>query len=104
MAEQEPLCRVFFEAEAFVWRGPAPFLFAQIPDAHSAELRFAASLASYGWGVVPVTAEIGDLVFKTSLFPRSGSYLLPLKVAVQRALTINPGDRISAILAVYPHQ
>jgi hypothetical protein len=94
------ICSVSFDAEAFVWRGPAPFLFAQVPEAFTGELRYAASLASYGWGVIPVEVKIGDFAFATSLFPREGSYLLPLKLAVQRTLGIGPGDRIEATLIV----
>lgn len=98
----EPLYRCRFTAAAFVWRGPAPFLFAAVPEKYCDELRYAARLASYGWGVVPVDARIGDFAFTTSLFPRDGGYLLPLKLAVQRAARIAPGDHVTAELAAQP--
>lgn len=58
------------------------------------ELRYAARQASYGWGVVPVEAAIQGAASATSLFPRDGGYLLPLKVAVQTAAGVGLGDRV----------
>lgn len=101
MADAEPLASITFEAEIIEWRGPAPFLFAPFPDEHLGEIRYAARTASYGWGVVPVTAMIGATRFTTSLFPRDGGYLLPIKVAVQRAERVGLGDRVSARIEVF---
>ena len=89
-----------FRAEVIEWRGPAPFLFAVVPDAHVGAIRYAAMTASYGWGVVPVVATIGDTEFATSLFPRDGGYLLPVKRAVQKAEGVGPGDRVAVALRV----
>ena len=63
------------------------------------ELAFAA-LATYGWGVIPVTARIGDVDFTTSLFPKDGGYLLPLKVAVRRPAGITVGDLVTARISL----
>jgi len=90
------LADIAFDSVVIEWRGPAPFLFAPIPDEYSGEIRFAAQLASYGWGVVPVKARIGATDFTTSLFPRDGGYLLPLKVMVQRQECIGVGSRVRA--------
>ena len=73
-------------------------MFAVIPLAYHAAIREAARRASYGWGVVPVTATIGGTEFTTSLFPRDGGYLLPIKLAVRRVTGVGPGDHISASL------
>ncbi|SBV34358.1 conserved protein of unknown function [uncultured Sphingopyxis sp.] len=89
-----------FRADVIEWRGPAPFLFAVVPDAHVGAIRYAAMTASYGWGVVPVVAIIGDTEFATSLFPRDGGYLLPVKRAVQKAEGVGPGDRVAVALRV----
>jgi hypothetical protein len=89
-----------FDARLIAWRGPAPFVFAPIPGDLTPEIRFAAHDASYGWGVVPVTATIGATVFTTSLFPRDGGYLLPIKVAVQRAEGIGIGDDVTVVLTI----
>ncbi len=94
------LAALHFDAIIIEWRGPAPFLFAPIPDVLTPEIRFAAHQASYGWGVVPVSARIGATAFTTSLFPRDGGYLLPIKVAVQRAEGLGVGDAVVARLTV----
>lgn len=89
-----------FEADIVEWRGPAPFLFAAVPDEHVGAIRHAAMTESHGWGVVPVVATIGATEFATSLFPRSGSYLLPIKLAVQRSEQVGLGDRVAVAMRV----
>jgi hypothetical protein len=51
---------IIFETIIIEWRGPAPFLFAPVPDEHVGAIRHAAMTESYGWGVVPVVATIGE--------------------------------------------
>jgi hypothetical protein len=97
-----PLPRFSFEAEIIHWRGPSPFFYAPIPKSHAEELRQAAKLVSYGWGVVPVEAAIGGVVFKTSLFPKDETYLLPIKAEVRRKANITAGDAISVELTLQP--
>jgi hypothetical protein len=95
------LAQIVFAAEIVEWRGPAPFLFVPVPDEHVAELRYAAREASYGWGCVPVLARIGETDFTTALFPRNGTYYLPVKVAVQRAESVAIGRRVDAEITVH---
>lgn len=82
------------------WRGPSPYYFATVPDEESAHIREVAAAVTYGWGVIPVEARIGDTTFTTSLFPKDGGYLLPLKVAVRRPQGITAGDDVSVELTV----
>lgn len=84
-----------FTAVAIEWRGPAPFVFVPVPADESELIRESASELTYGWGVIPVSATIGGTAFTTSLFPRDGGYLLPLKVAVQRAEGLGVGDEVA---------
>ncbi len=93
-----------FEAEIIHWRGPSPFFFAPAPADQVEALRQAAQAATYGWGVVPVEATIGDVTFTTSLFPKDGTYLVPLKDAVRRRTNITAGDTISVELTIRPRQ
>jgi hypothetical protein len=72
-----------FNGAIFEWRGPAPFYFISIPAKASAKIKEQASQLSYGWGVIPVTGEIGDTEFTTSLIPKDGIYLLPIKNVVR---------------------
>jgi hypothetical protein len=83
-----------FSGEIIEWRGPAPFYFVAVPDDPSAAIEAVADIVTYGWGVIPVTVTIGRTEFKTSLFPKDESYLVPLKVAVRRAEGLDLGDRV----------
>lgn len=55
---------------------------------------------TYGWGMIPVTARIGSTSWTTSLFPKDGRYIVPLKVVVRRAEGIDDGDVVSVELEV----
>jgi hypothetical protein len=84
--------RIEFTGAVFVWRGPAPFYFVAVPEAEAAEIRSIASAVTYGWGMIPVRVRIGATEWRTSLFPKDGRYLVPLKDAVRRAERIAEGD------------
>ena len=86
------MLRLQFQTSVIEWRGPAPFFFAPVPSDHVAAIDHAARLVSYGWGMIPVEVTIGGVAFTTSLFPKNGSYLLPLKDAVRRKTSITVGD------------
>ena len=47
---------------------------------------------------MPVHVTIGDTEFTTALFPRDGRYLVPVKVAVQRAEAIGEGAIVEVVL------
>lgn len=91
-----------FEASIIEWRGPSPFFFAPVPAGISAKIQAVAKFVTYGWGVIPVEAEIGGVRFTTSLFPRDDLYLLPLKVVVRRKANVTVGDRVKVAMAVIP--
>jgi hypothetical protein len=74
-----------FSGRLWYWRGPSPFFFVPVPEDVSAAIHGIASAVTYGWGVIPVTVRIGATEFQTSLFPKDGRYLVPIKVAVRRA-------------------
>lgn len=87
-------------AEVVEWRGPAPYLFAPLPPELCEEVADVAAEVSYGWGVVPVVARSGTTTWTTSLFPKDGGYLLPVKVAVQRADGVGLGDLLDVHLLI----
>jgi hypothetical protein len=89
-----------FEGRIVEWRGPAPYFYVPVPEAESAEIREVAAIATYGWGVIPVRARIGEVTFTTSLFPKDGGYLLPIKDAVRRPLGLEEGDEVSVEMTV----
>ena len=47
---------------------------------------------------MPVRVTIGGTEFTTALFPRDGRYLVPVKVAVQRAEAIGEGAVVEVAL------
>ena len=98
--DTEPLLTIAFAAPVMEWRGPAPFYFVPVPERYVGAIADAARTVSYGWGVVPVMARIGDAEFRTSLFPRDGGYLLPIKVAVRKKTGLAPGDEAMVELSV----
>jgi hypothetical protein len=92
--------RLAFDGEVIHWHGPSPYYFVAVPDPLCDDLRVAARDVSYGWGVVPVTVRIGGTTWTTSLFPKDGGYLVPLKDRVREAERIEPGDLVEAVLTV----
>jgi hypothetical protein len=84
-----------FEGEVWFWQGPAPHHFVTVPDDEAAELREVAAALTYGWGCLPMRVRIGRTDFSTSLFPKDGGYIVPIKVAVRRAEGIELGDRVT---------
>jgi hypothetical protein len=91
---------VEFGGEVFFWRGPSPFHFVRVDEPGAAALHDAAPDVTYGWGMIPVTAHVGATTWTTSLFPKDGGYLLPLKVVVRRAEGIDVGDVVDVRLEV----
>ena len=93
-----------FDATIIHWRGPAPFFYAPVPADAAEEIRRASKLVSYGWGVIPVEAVIAGVTFTTSLFPKDGTYLVPLKDAVRKATGITVDDTIHIELTLQPRR
>jgi hypothetical protein len=89
-----------FSALVIHWRGPAPFFYARIPGDIAAEIDKVKKAASYGWGVIPVRATINDVTFTTSLFPKDGTFLLPLKDAVLRRIGVTVDDVVEVAMTI----
>ncbi len=89
-----------FAGRVIEWRGPAPYYFVPVPDDASADIREVAAMATYGWGVIPVEARIGEVDFDTSLFPKDGRYLLPLKDVVRKPQGLVVGDDVTVEMTV----
>jgi hypothetical protein len=50
--------------------------------------------------MIPAVAAISDTEWRTSLFPKDGRYVLPLKDAVRRAEAIDEGDYVAVRLSI----
>ncbi|MFD9214373.1 DUF1905 domain-containing protein [Streptomyces sp. NPDC087659] len=89
-----------FVGRVIEWRGPSPYFFVPVPDEQCADISEVAAMATYGWGVIPVEARIGEVGFATSLIPQDGGYLLPLKNAVRKPQGRSVGDDVTVEMTV----
>lgn len=89
-----------FSGDIWHWAGPAPYHFVTVPAEDCEVLRDVSKWVTYGWGMIPVRARIGQTEWKTSLFPKEGGYVVPIKDSVRRAEELGEGDRVVVRLEV----
>jgi hypothetical protein len=92
--------RLKFTGEIWYWRGPSPFHFVTVPDEQCAALESASRVVTYGWGMIPVTAKLGATTWTTSLFPKDGRYIVPIRTNVRRAEGLDVGDTVTVNLTI----
>jgi hypothetical protein len=90
-----------FSGKIWYWRGPAPWYFVTIPAKQSRDLKSVMGFVTYGWGMIPVDAQIGKTHWKTSLFPKDGRYIMPIKASVREAEALEEGDKVTIRLEVH---
>lgn len=90
--------QVSFSGQVWEWRGPAPYHFVTVPDDDAGRIKEVEAMISYGWGMIPVSVTIGETSWTTSLWPKDGAYVVPLKDAIRRAERISLGDTVSVRL------
>ena len=93
--------KIEFSGKIWFWRGPAPWFFVTIPAKQSREIKEISRLVTYGWGVIPVYVQVGKTKFKTSLFPKDGRYLVPIKASVRKTEKLDKGDKVTIKLEIY---
>lgn len=89
-----------FDGEIWYWRGPAPWYFVTVPAEQCDGLRAIAGVVTYGWGMIPAKVRIGSSVWETSLFPKDGRYIVPIKGSVRKAENLAEGDTVTVRLEV----
>ncbi|HEY8169402.1 MAG: DUF1905 domain-containing protein [Candidatus Limnocylindrales bacterium] len=89
-----------FSGELWTWRGPAPYHFVTVAPEAAAAIHAVAPIVTYGWGVIPVEVRLGRSVWSTSLFPKDGGYVVPIKDSIRRAEAIVVGDTVALTLAI----
>jgi hypothetical protein len=89
-----------FQGRIWEWRGPAPYHFVSIPAEHAEVVNELAPGITYGWGMVPVEACLGRTSWRTSLFPKDGGYVLPLRESVRGREDVELGDLVSIQLTI----
>ena len=92
-----------FDGDIWFWKGPAPFFFVTMPEKESRKLKEVSELLTYGWGVIPVSVRIGATEWSTSLFPKDGRYLVPIKARIRKAERLDEGDRVTIRLVAGTH-
>jgi hypothetical protein len=89
-----------FSGEIWQWRGPAPYYFVTVPEEESLDLQAVSPAVTYGWGMIPVRVRIGDTEWATSLWPKDGRYVVPLKDVVRKAEGLDEGDTVTVRLTI----
>lgn len=89
-----------FSGQIWYWHGPAPFYFVTVPEEQCHDLKAISAAVTYGWGMIPVRVRIGTTEWKTSLWPKDGRYVVPIKTSVRRAENLDEGDSVTVRLEV----
>jgi hypothetical protein len=89
-------------APLWLWSGEGgSWHFVTVSAEQAAEIRLEASTTGprRGFGSVRVAAAIGDVAWRTSIFPqKTGGYILPVKAEVRRSAGIATGDEVTVTL------
>ena len=89
-----------FEDIIWYWHGPSPWYFVTVPEEESHNLKAISGFVTYGWGMIPVNVRIGKTEWKTSMFPKDGHYIVPIKASVRKAENLEEGDTVTVRLEV----
>jgi hypothetical protein len=73
-----------------------------IPEEHVDVVDDLAPGITYGWGMVPVEVRLGRTRWRTSLFPKDGGYVLPLRDSVRTCEGAELGDLVTIQLTIGP--
>lgn len=92
--------RITFDGKIFYWRGPAPHYFVSVPEEQSLDLKAISGFVTYGWGMIPVRVQIGGSQWTTSLFPKDGRYLVPIRLNIRKAEDLEVDDEVTVQLEV----
>jgi hypothetical protein len=93
--------KIEFSGKIWFWKGPAPWFFVTVPARQCRDLKAISGLVTYGWGMIPVLARIGGTEWKTSMFPKDGRYLVPIKASVRTAEKLEKGDQVTLKLEIH---
>lgn len=89
-----------FTGKLWYWHGPAPWYFVTVPAKECHDLQAIVGFVTYGWGMIPVRVWLGNSEWTTSLFPKDGRYIVPIKASVRNAEQLEEGDHVTVQLEV----
>ena len=87
----------------WLWKGEGAgrWYFLTIPEEQCDPIRAVRFANPRGFGSVRVEASIGDVAWRTSVFPlNTGGYLLPIKAEVRKRARISAGDEVTVDLTL----
>lgn len=89
-----------FSGKIWFWRGPAPWYFVTVPEEQCHGLKAILNRVTYGWGMIPVRVQIGKTRWETSMFPKDGRYLVPIKASIRKAEKLAEDDTVTLQIEV----
>jgi hypothetical protein len=91
-----------FEAPLWLWeaRRTDAWTFVSLPTEVADEILDLVGDRARGFGSVRVEVTVGATVWRTSIFPSSDTYVLPVKKAVRRAELLEVGDPVRVQLSL----
>jgi hypothetical protein len=94
------ILEIAFTGPIWYWRGPAPHHFVTVPAKLCQQLKAVAGSVTYGWGMIPVHVRIGTTTWQTSLFPKDGGYIVPIRANVQCAEGLSVGTEVTITITL----
>jgi len=94
-----PGVRAEFRAELWEHEGQGAWCFVTVPEEPSEDIRLSGAMPA-GFGSYRVEVTVGATVWRTSVFPASECFVLPVKKAVRRAEDLEVGDVVAVTLDV----
>lgn len=89
-----------FSGPVWYWNGPAPHYFVTVPPDQCQDLKATSRFVTYGWGMIPVRVQNGETEWMTSLFPKDGQNIVPLKLSIRKKANIEVGDEVTVQLRI----
>ena len=89
-----------FNDKIWFWKGPAPWYFVTVPPEDSLALKAISNSVTYGWGMIPVTVQIGTSKWQTALWPKDDRYIVPIKASIRKAEKLAEDDIVTVRLIV----
>ena len=93
---------ISFTSLLWLWKGrdaAGRWYFLTVPDEQCDPIRAAGFETRRGFGSVRVEATIGDVTWRTSVFPlNAGGYILPVKADIRKRARLAAGDEVTVEL------
>lgn len=90
-----------FTATPYRWQARTDtWVFVDLPVGLADEIEALAGGVARGFGSLRVEVRLGATTWRTSIFPSSSTYVLPLKQAVRRAEGVELGQDVAVRLRV----